>query len=81
MLCEYKVMNMGNEIAGYLLNISWEEMKVAKREKVPPVAIKKTPPLHFKKGGWVGRNKGLKTIGGPSHPTNLKKFCPLMRVY
>ena len=29
----------------YLLNISWEEMKVAKREKVLPFVIKKSPPV------------------------------------
>ena len=28
-----------------LLNISWEEMKVAKREKDSPLVIKKTPPV------------------------------------
>lgn len=69
-------------MVGYLLNIAWEEMKVAKREKDSPLDdLKRLPPLRFKKGGWVGRNKGLKTIVGPSHPTNLKKFCLLMRVY
>lgn len=35
MLREHEVKNMGNEIAGYLLDISCEEMKVAKREKAP----------------------------------------------
>ena len=30
-------MKWGNEIAGYLLDISWEEMKVAKREKDSPL--------------------------------------------
>ena len=41
-----------------LLNISWEEMKVAKREKDSPLSdLKKLPPLCFKKGGWVGRLK------------------------
>lgn len=60
----------------YLLNISWEELWVAKREKGKSLdGLKISPPLRFKKGGWAGRNKGLKTIVGPSHPTNLKSFA------
>ena len=58
MLREHEVKNMGNEIAGYLLDIFWEELKVAKREKWKFLgSLKRLPPLHFKKGGWVGRLK------------------------
>ena len=69
---------MGGGISGYSLRRVMGG-EAGKRE--PLSGLKRLPPLHFKKGGWVGRNKGLKTIVGPSHPTNLKKFCPLMRVY
>lgn len=42
----------------YLLNISWEELWVAKREKGKSLdGLKISPPLRFKKGGWVGRLK------------------------
>ena len=63
-------------INGYLKNIFLERVIGSEAGKrIAPLWIKKTPPLYFKKGGWVGRNKGLKTIVGPSHPTNLKSFA------
>ena len=46
-------MKWENEIARYLLNIFWGKLWVAKREKETPPVIKKSSPLHFKKG-WVG---------------------------
>ena len=55
MLRKYEMMNMGNKIAGYLLNFSWEEMKVAKRGKKFPLGdLKKLPPLHLKRVGGLG---------------------------
>lgn len=41
-------MKWGNEIAGYLLDISCEEMKVAKREKWKFLSsLKRLPPVAF----------------------------------
>ena len=40
-------------MVGYLLNIAWEEMKVAKREKDSPFGdLKRLPRCALK--GWVG---------------------------
>jgi hypothetical protein len=49
-------MKWGDEIAEYLLGRG-ESSEAGKRFSL--VVIKKTspPPLHFKKGGWVGRLK------------------------
>lgn len=44
---------MWNGIAGYLLNISWEQLWVAKREKGKSLDSLKRPPRCILKG-WVG---------------------------
>ena len=47
-------MKWGNEIAEYLLGRG-ESSEAGKR--FPFGDLKKLPPLHVKKGGWVGRLK------------------------
>ena len=50
-------------------------------KRIAPLWIKKTPPLYFKKGGWVGRNRGIEDHSGTFASDEPKKFCPLIRVY
>lgn len=68
-------------MAGYLLNISWGELWVAKREKEsPPCGLKRPPRCTLK--GWVGWEiKVREKHSGTFASDEPKKFCPLMRVY
>lgn len=54
MLREYEVKNIGGGISGYSLR---RVMGSEAEKKEPLGGLKRLSPLHFKKGGWVGRNK------------------------